>query len=162
MAGDIALGEHFLAAIRPFIWRKYLDFAAISDIHAMKRQIDAQTGGKGLLGLDVKRGRGGIREIEFIVQTLGLVWGGQDPALRIPATLTALPAMAKAGHLPEKARASWRPITACCARWSTGCKWWMTARPMLCPPPRRGWKHSHFPRRAGFPAPLSRAAGARA
>jgi glutamate-ammonia-ligase adenylyltransferase len=101
IAGDIALGEHFLAAIRPFIWRKYLDFAAISDIHAMKRQIDAQTGGSGLLGLDVKRGRGGIREIEFIVQTLGLVWGGQDPALRIPATLIALPAMAKAGHLPE-------------------------------------------------------------
>ena len=103
IAGDIALGEQFLAAIRPFIWRKYLDFAAIADIHEMKRRIDAQTGGKGLLGLDVKRGRGGIREIEFIVQTLGLVWGGQEPALRIPPTLIALPAMAKAGHLPEPA-----------------------------------------------------------
>ncbi|MCB5943313.1 bifunctional [glutamine synthetase] adenylyltransferase/[glutamine synthetase]-adenylyl-L-tyrosine phosphorylase [Acidocella sp. KAb 2-4] len=102
IAGDIALGEQFLAAIRSFIWRKYLDFAAISEIHEMKRQIDAQTGGAGLLGLDVKRGRGGIREIEFIVQTLGLVWGGQEPALRIPPTLDALPAMARAGHLPER------------------------------------------------------------
>ena len=103
VAGDIALGEQFLAAIRPFIWRKYLDFAAIHDIHEMKRQIDAQNGAQGLLGADVKRGVGGIREIEFIVQTLELVWGGQDSALRIPATLTALPALARAGHLQERA-----------------------------------------------------------
>ena len=102
VAGDIALGTQFLAAIRPFIWRKYLDFAAIHDIHGMKRQIDAQTGGRSLLGQDVKRGAGGIREIEFIVQTLELVWGGQDSALRIPATLTALPALARARHLPER------------------------------------------------------------
>lgn len=101
VAGDIALGEQFLSSIRPFIWRKYLDFAAIHDIHDMKRQIDAQNGAQTLLGQDVKRGAGGIREIEFIVQTLGLVWGGQDPALRIPATLTALPALVRAKHLPE-------------------------------------------------------------
>jgi [glutamine synthetase] adenylyltransferase / [glutamine synthetase]-adenylyl-L-tyrosine phosphorylase len=100
IAGDIALGEAFLAAIRPFIWRKNLDFAAIGDIHDMKRQIDARQS-SGLLGLDVKLGRGGIREIEFIVQTLSLVWGGQDPGLRIPATLTALSALARSGHLPE-------------------------------------------------------------
>jgi len=103
VAGDLALGQHFLTAIRPFIWRKYLDFAAISDIHEMKRQIDAQHSTNGLRGFDVKLGRGGIREIEFIVQTLGLVWGGHNPALRIPATLEALPAMARAGHIPERA-----------------------------------------------------------
>ncbi len=103
VAGDIVLGQQFLAAIRPFIWRKYLDFAAVSDIHEMKHQIDAQHSTDGLHGFDVKLGRGGIREIEFIVQTLGLVWGGQDPALRIPATLEALPAMARAGHIPEAA-----------------------------------------------------------
>ncbi|GAN80705.1 bifunctional [glutamine synthetase] adenylyltransferase/[glutamine synthetase]-adenylyl-L-tyrosine phosphorylase [Acidocella aminolytica] len=103
VAGDIVLGQHFLSAIRPFIWRKYLDFAAISDIHEMKRQIDAQSSNKGLSGFDVKLGRGGIREIEFVVQTLGLVWGGHDPALRIPATLEALLAMARAGHIPERA-----------------------------------------------------------
>ncbi|HTJ90647.1 MAG TPA: bifunctional [glutamine synthetase] adenylyltransferase/[glutamine synthetase]-adenylyl-L-tyrosine phosphorylase [Acidocella sp.] len=100
VAGDIALGEEFLAAIRPFIWRRHLDFAAVSDIHSMKRQIDARQAANGLLGHDVKLGRGGIREIEFIVQTLSLVWGGQDPALRIPPTLPALAALAKSGHMP--------------------------------------------------------------
>jgi glutamate-ammonia-ligase adenylyltransferase len=100
VAGDLALGAQFLAAIRPFIWRKYLDFAAIAEIHEMKRQIDAQNGSHGLLGLDVKRGVGGIREIEFIVQTLSLVWGGQNPALRIKATLEALAALARTKHLP--------------------------------------------------------------
>jgi glutamate-ammonia-ligase adenylyltransferase len=102
VAGDLALGRQFLAAIRPFIWRRYLDFAAIGDIHDMKRRIDAGQD-HDLLGFDVKLGRGGIREIEFIVQTLSLVWGGQEPALRIPATLDALPALAKAGHLPAAA-----------------------------------------------------------
>ena len=109
-AGDSELGRRFLAAIRPFIWRKHLDFAAISEIHDMKRQIDLHGGGGqgqrgmvALLGHDVKLGRGGIREIEFIVQTLSLVWGGQDPALRVPATLQALPALARAGHLPAAA-----------------------------------------------------------
>ncbi len=103
IAGDIPRGENFLAAIRPFIWRRHLDFAAISDIHDMKRRIDQRHEAQGLLGRDVKLGHGGIREIEFIVQTLSLVWGGQDPLLRIPATLEALPALAKAGHLPAAA-----------------------------------------------------------
>ncbi|MDE8345303.1 MAG: bifunctional [glutamine synthetase] adenylyltransferase/[glutamine synthetase]-adenylyl-L-tyrosine phosphorylase, partial [Acidocella sp.] len=100
VAGDIALGTGFLTAIRPFIWRRHLDFAAIGEIHDMKRKIDARHGRRGLLGRDVKLGPGGIREIEFIVQTLSLVWGGQDVQLRIPATLEALVALAKAGHLP--------------------------------------------------------------
>jgi len=100
IAGDLALGARFLDSIRPFIWRKHLDFAAIADIHGMKRQIDASQIHEGLLGHDVKLGRGGIREIEFIVQTLSLVWGGQDLSLRIPQTLQALPALARAGHLP--------------------------------------------------------------
>jgi len=103
IAGDLALGEQFLAAIKPFIWRRHLDFAAISDIRGMKRQIDAGQSQNGLAGHDVKLGRGGIREIEFIVQTLSLVWGGQDVALRIPQTLRALPALARAGHLPDAA-----------------------------------------------------------
>jgi glutamate-ammonia-ligase adenylyltransferase len=108
VAGDLALGHRFLDAIRPFIWRKYLDFAAIEDIHDMKRRIDASGSvfphdDHDLLGFDVKLGHGGIREIEFIVQTLSLVWGGQDTDLRIPATLDALPALVKAGHLPAAA-----------------------------------------------------------
>jgi glutamate-ammonia-ligase adenylyltransferase len=103
IAGDLALGDSFLAAIKPFIWRRHLDFAAIADIHGMKRQIDAGQNHDGLLGHDVKLGRGGIREIEFIVQTLSLVWGGQDVSLRIPQTLRALPALARTGHLPDAA-----------------------------------------------------------
>jgi [glutamine synthetase] adenylyltransferase / [glutamine synthetase]-adenylyl-L-tyrosine phosphorylase len=114
IAGDLALGAKFLGAIRPFIWRKHLDFAAIADIHGMKRQIDFREDaaclpgglpgrGQKLLGHDVKLGRGGIREIEFIVQTLSLVWGGQDPDLQIPETLKALLALAKARHLPAQA-----------------------------------------------------------
>jgi glutamate-ammonia-ligase adenylyltransferase len=104
VAGDLALGWRFLEAIRPFIWRRHLDFAAIEDIHAMKRQIDARQA-NGLAGFDVKLGRGGIREIEFLVQTLSLVWGGQETRLRVPATLDALPALAAAGHLPAAAAA---------------------------------------------------------
>jgi glutamate-ammonia-ligase adenylyltransferase len=103
VAGDLALGEFFLTSIRPFIWRRHLDFAAIADISGMKRQIDAQQTESGLPGHDVKLGRGGIREIEFIVQTLSLVWGGQNLLLRIPQTLKALPALARAGHLPDAA-----------------------------------------------------------
>ena len=103
VAGDIALGAVFLGQIRPFIWRRHLDFAAIADISEMKRRIDAGQGGKpaGLSGRDVKLGRGGIREIEFIVQTLELVWGGHEPVLRVPGTLAALKALARSGHLPK-------------------------------------------------------------
>jgi glutamate-ammonia-ligase adenylyltransferase len=108
VAGDVALGRRFLEAIKPFVWRRHLDFAAIADIRAMKQRVDAHKGtplaGHGsaverLLGHDVKLGEGGIREIEFCAQTLQLVWGGRDPALRSPATLTALQAEARAGHL---------------------------------------------------------------
>ena len=101
IAGDLSAGDQFLAAIRPFIWRKHLDFAAVADIHGMKRQIDAAQKNAGLLGFDVKLGRGGIREIEFLAQTLSLVWGGQNFLLRIPQTLKALHALARAGHLPD-------------------------------------------------------------
>ncbi len=102
MAGDQAFGAAFLEQIRPFVWRRHLDFAAIADIHAMKRRIDQRHDDRAgvVFGRDVKLGRGGIREIEFIAQTLELVWGGREPALRIPGTLAALRALAAAGHLP--------------------------------------------------------------
>ena len=104
-AGDLALGETFLDAIRPFVWRKALDFAAIADLHGMKQRIDAHKGGlaDGLLGLDVKLGRGGIREVEFVAQTSQLVWGGRDPELRLPRTVPALRLLARRGHLPARA-----------------------------------------------------------
>ena len=105
VGGDLSLGEHFLREIRPFVWRRHLDFAAIADIHSIKRQIHAHKAARGageeaaVAGHDVKLGRGGIREIEFTTQVLQLIWGGRDPALRVPTTLGALRALAEAGRL---------------------------------------------------------------
>lgn len=91
-AGDIAAGESFLKAVAPFVWRKYMDFAALADIHAMKRQIHAYRGhGEiAVAGHNVKLGRGGIREIEFFVQTQQLIAGGRHPELRDRSTLKTL------------------------------------------------------------------------
>ena len=91
-AGDIALGKRFLADLAPFIWRKYFDYAAIADIHAMKRQIHAVRGHERVVvpGHDVKLGRGGIREIEFFVQTQQLIFGGRRPLMRGARTLDML------------------------------------------------------------------------
>jgi glutamate-ammonia-ligase adenylyltransferase len=111
VAGDRAAGEAFLRELRPFIWRRHLDFAAVADIHSIKRQIHlhkAERGAGGeiaVAGHDVKLGRGGIREIEFTVQVLQLIWGGRDPALRDPTTLGALSLLAAAGKMDRRAAA---------------------------------------------------------
>jgi len=101
VAGDLELGAGFLAELRPFIWRKHLDFWAIQDVHSIKRQINAHKGGSVIAvnGHNVKLGRGGIREIEFFAQTQQLIWGGRDPLLRTPRTIDALEALAKSGHI---------------------------------------------------------------
>ncbi|MBL8881601.1 MAG: bifunctional [glutamine synthetase] adenylyltransferase/[glutamine synthetase]-adenylyl-L-tyrosine phosphorylase [Hyphomicrobium sp.] len=98
-AGDIEAGQLFLDELTPFIWRKYLDYAAIADVHAMKRQIHAHKGiGEiSILGQNVKLGRGGIREIEFFVQTQQLIAGGRQPDLRVRDTLGALQALLARG-----------------------------------------------------------------
>ena len=92
IAGDLALGTSFLRELAPFVWRKYFDYAAIADVHAMKRQIHAFRGHADVTvpGHDVKLGRGGIREIEFFVQTQQLIFGGRRPNLRGAATLDML------------------------------------------------------------------------
>lgn len=100
-AGDIALGESFLESIRPFVWRRALDFGAIGEIRDISRRIrdhyaEAQRFGP---GYDLKRGRGGIREIEFFAQIHQLIHGGREPALRAPATRDALAALAAAGWI---------------------------------------------------------------
>ncbi|WP_419899927.1 bifunctional [glutamine synthetase] adenylyltransferase/[glutamine synthetase]-adenylyl-L-tyrosine phosphorylase [Roseomonas sp. USHLN139] len=111
VGGDRALGDSFLTEIRPFVWRRHLDFAMIADIHAIKRQIHAAHGGRGahaqvqVAGHDVKLGRGGIREIEFTTQVLQLIWAGRDPGLRDPTTLGALAALAGAGRIDRRAAA---------------------------------------------------------
>ncbi len=94
-AGDLALGNDFLTALRPFIWRKFLDFAAIADVQAVKRQIQSAKGGATIEfeGHDIKLGRGGIREVEFYAQTQQLILGGKDRSLRSRQTITALKAL---------------------------------------------------------------------
>jgi len=108
VAGDRTAGDRFLEILRPFIWRRNLDFAAIQDIHSIKRQINAVKGGAriAIAGHNVKLGRGGIREIEFFAQTQQLIWGGRDPTLRARNTCETLRNLAEAGHIdddvPEK------------------------------------------------------------
>ncbi len=91
-AGDIKAGEAVLNDLSPFVWRKYLDFAAVADVHAMKRQINAYRGHGTIAveGHNIKVGRGGIREIEFFAQTQQLIAGGRNPHLRDRDTLTTL------------------------------------------------------------------------
>ena len=105
-AGDIEAGQIFLSELAPFIWRKYLDFAAIADVHAMKRQIHAHKGIGGItvLGQNVKLGRGGIREIEFFAQTQQLIAGGRQPDLRTRATLDTLAALEARGWVKPEVR----------------------------------------------------------
>ena len=104
-AGDVALGRAFLGALQPFIWRRNLDFAAIADIHSIKRQIHVHKVDDRLdaAGADLKLGRGGIREVEFFVQTQQLILGGRQAGLRSPRTLGALAALAEAGHVAPEA-----------------------------------------------------------
>lgn len=101
VAGDRSLGQSFLSMLRPFIWRKYLDFAAIQDIHSIKRQIAKHRGNTAIAfaGHNIKLGRGGIREIEFFAQTQQLIWGGRDPDLRVADTIGALAALSLTGHV---------------------------------------------------------------
>lgn len=106
IAGDRALGEYFITELRPFIWRRYFDYAAIADIHAMKRQIHAVRGHAEVVveGHDVKLGRGGIREVEFFVQTQQLIFGGRRPELRGRRTLDMLNALEADGWVTKSAR----------------------------------------------------------
>ncbi|MFA5958152.1 bifunctional [glutamine synthetase] adenylyltransferase/[glutamine synthetase]-adenylyl-L-tyrosine phosphorylase [Hyphomicrobium sp.] len=107
IAGDLEAGAEFLSELSPFIWRKYLDFAAIADIHAMKRQIHThkEIGPISVAGQNLKLGRGGIREIEFFAQTQQLIAGGRQPDLRVCATLDALAALENRGWVKADVRA---------------------------------------------------------
>jgi [glutamine synthetase] adenylyltransferase / [glutamine synthetase]-adenylyl-L-tyrosine phosphorylase len=107
VAGDIALGEEFLARLRPYIWRKYLDFAAIADVQSLIRQIHAVKGHGAIAvaGHNLKLGRGGIREIEFFVQTQQLIAGGRNPKLRGRSTIAMLAALADAQWITSETAA---------------------------------------------------------
>jgi [glutamine synthetase] adenylyltransferase / [glutamine synthetase]-adenylyl-L-tyrosine phosphorylase len=98
-AGDVAAGERFLSAIRPFVWRRSLDFTAIEEIRRLTARIrEAHRGPREPgPGFDLKRGRGGIREVEFFAQTHQLIYGGRLPSLRVRGTRAALDALAAEG-----------------------------------------------------------------
>ena len=106
VAGDLECGRGFLASLQPFIWRKHLDFAAVEDVHSIKRQILSahRSAELGAPVFDVKLGRGGIRDIELFAQTQQLILGGRNRALRAPGTLAALAALAEAGAIAPAAR----------------------------------------------------------
>jgi glutamate-ammonia-ligase adenylyltransferase len=105
-AGDRDAGAKLLAALSPFVWRKYLDFAAVADIHDLKRRIHAYRGHGEIAveGHNIKLGRGGIREIEFFVQTQQLIAGGRHPELRGRGTVAMLAALADEGWIDAAAR----------------------------------------------------------
>ncbi|MCX7303284.1 MAG: bifunctional [glutamine synthetase] adenylyltransferase/[glutamine synthetase]-adenylyl-L-tyrosine phosphorylase [Hyphomicrobiales bacterium] len=106
VAGDIAAGDALLNELQPYVWRKYLDYAAIADVHSIKRQIHAHKGHGEIAvrGHNVKLGRGGIREIEFFVQTQQLIAGGRFPELRGRATVPMLGELAGRGWITAEAR----------------------------------------------------------
>ena len=106
VAGDIKAGEAVLHELAPYIWRKYLDYAAIADIHSIKRQIHAYKGHGEIAvrGHNVKLGRGGIREIEFFVQTQQLIAGGRFPELRGRRTVDMLEELCALGWINSKTR----------------------------------------------------------
>src|SRR3569833_1250149 len=104
-AGDLPRAAAFLKALEPFVWRRSLAYAAIADVHSIKRQIHVHRADERLeaAGANLKLGAGGIREVEFFVQTQQLILGGRDRSLRSPRTLEALQALIGAGHVTAAA-----------------------------------------------------------
>ncbi len=103
-AGDVELGERFLDAIQPFVWRRSLDFGVIDEVRQISARIRDHFAQGSSIGpaFDLKRGRGGIREVEFFVQIQQMIHGGRDPTVRAPATLDAIAALTSAGRLEEE------------------------------------------------------------
>jgi glutamate-ammonia-ligase adenylyltransferase len=101
-AGDISLGEEFLAQLQPWIYRRYLSRADITGIRALKRRIEHRTEHEGAEATDVKTGRGGIRDVEFVIQFLQLLNGGDLPQLRTTGTLEAIARLESCGCLTHQ------------------------------------------------------------
>ncbi|MBK7977127.1 MAG: bifunctional [glutamate--ammonia ligase]-adenylyl-L-tyrosine phosphorylase/[glutamate--ammonia-ligase] adenylyltransferase [Deltaproteobacteria bacterium] len=99
VAGNRALGEAFLKAVEPFVYRRYLDYSTVEDMKEMKRRIDVGLAPGGEHIRNVKLGKGGIREIEFVVQTLALINAGKDRRIRVRGSIEALPLLVTHGYL---------------------------------------------------------------
>ncbi|HEY5679334.1 MAG TPA: bifunctional [glutamate--ammonia ligase]-adenylyl-L-tyrosine phosphorylase/[glutamate--ammonia-ligase] adenylyltransferase [Pseudomonadales bacterium] len=96
-AGDVASGEALLQSLRPFVYRRYLDFGAVDALRDMKRRLYSERNDPN----DVKLGPGGIRDVEFVVQLQQMVWGGRQPELQEANLLRVLPRLASQGHLSD-------------------------------------------------------------
>ena len=96
IAGDEQIGAEFLELVQPFVYRRYLDLAASNEVRDIKRRIDRQVAASGELDMNVKLGWGGIREIEFFIQALQVIYGGQMMEIRERSTLRALEKLAAA------------------------------------------------------------------
>jgi glutamate-ammonia-ligase adenylyltransferase len=102
VAGALEIGHQLRVELNHFVFRSYLDFDTLRQLRAMKRQIEAELKTPALIERNIKLGRGGIRELEFIVQALTLIYGGRDPRLRIEQTVAALDKLDSLGYLPSK------------------------------------------------------------
>src|SRR5207237_215015 len=102
-AGDVALGDRFLRAIQPFVWRRSLDFGVIEEVRQISGRIRDHFAQRTKFapGYDLKRGRGGIREVEFFVQIQQMIHGGRDRSVRAPATLDGIEALVAAEWLDQ-------------------------------------------------------------
>ena len=131
-AGDLALGQRFVQAVEPFVYRKYLTFAEINEIKALKRRIEQKASQAGVSATEVKTGRGGIRDIEFTIQFLQLLNGGDLPAVRhaIPFWLCKLWNAPAAS--PTKSISFWTTPIAFCARRNIGCNCCSTCKHTVC------------------------------
>ena len=105
--GDLEVGANFMAAMEPFVWRRHLDYWAIADVQAIKNMINAKAGDQNLheVASDVKLGVGGIREIEFFVQTQQIILGGRNRELRVRGTLEGLEALVDLGAVESETAA---------------------------------------------------------
>ncbi|MDD5286499.1 MAG: bifunctional [glutamate--ammonia ligase]-adenylyl-L-tyrosine phosphorylase/[glutamate--ammonia-ligase] adenylyltransferase [Desulfuromonadaceae bacterium] len=102
VAGSLELGDHLLKTLQPFVYRKYLDYNLIEDMKQMKQKIDASLSRSMEGDINLKLGRGGIREIEFFIQALQLVYAGKNPKLRERNSLYALDTLLAAGLIPRE------------------------------------------------------------
>lgn len=101
VAGDVDLGDEFMALTRPYVWPEHLDPEAVREVRTMKARAEAELHRKGLTNRELKRGRGGIRDIEFAVQLLQMVHGRHDSSIRSTTTLDALEQLATAGYVED-------------------------------------------------------------
>jgi glutamate-ammonia-ligase adenylyltransferase len=104
VAGDLLLGATFCAEIKPFVYRRYLGAAEIAEIKVLKRRVEQRTVTEGTAEVEVKTGHGGIRDVEFVVQFLQLLHGGEYPHVRHATTLQAIARLEQVGCLSAEER----------------------------------------------------------